>query len=253
MQASERMFSLRDSRAGVSRESNGVGAPLPVVRFRLAWDAITRCGDVIFGVDGHPAVRIRAVSAHEFGILSELLKHPGIMWDGRFLRASSSSGWDVDTAFHAHSYLAENFLDVDLAAQRVIDECESEWPANKSDCSGFVKDVALQFGVTLKGSANEIVDALHGAGWTALSNGKAAKEKADLGKLIVGGLRGDKQQNPSEHGHVVVVVSGPLAKEQYPTAYWGTLGGTGERAKTVNWAWRAVDRDNVFYACHEVE
>jgi hypothetical protein len=70
--------------------------------------------------------------------------------------------------------------------------------------------------------------------------------------LVIGGLRGDEQQVPSQHGHAVVVVSGPLAKDAYPTAYWGTLGGAGERAKTTNWAWKSVDRDKVIFGCRTI-
>jgi len=138
-------------------------------------------------------------------------------------------------------------------AKRIIDACEDEWPANKSDCSGFVRDVAAILGVSLTGQANEIVDqVLSAAGWTPLDDGKRAKEAADDGLFVVGGLKGEAQQAPSEHGHVVVVVSGPLSKEKYPTAYWGTLGGVGEKAKTINWAWKAVDRDNVIFSSRTI-
>jgi hypothetical protein len=55
---------------------------------------------------------------------------------------------------------------------------------------------------------------------------------------------------------VVVVVATPagqqLAHGKYPFAYWGRLGGGGMRNQTVNWAWRAEDRDNVTYATHEI-
>lgn len=137
-------------------------------------------------------------------------------------------------------------------AKRIIDVCEDEWTANKNDCSGFVKDVAQELGVTLTGLANDIVDQIRAAAWEQLADGKAAKEAADGGKFVIAGLRGDEQQAPSEHGHVVVVVSGPAAKDKYPTAYWGTLGGTGERGKTINWAWKAADRDNVRYAAKDI-
>jgi len=54
------------------------------------------------------------------------------------------------------------------------------------------------------------------------------------------------------NGHIVVVVDGPLEHEAYPSAYWGRLGGVGERFKTTNWAWRRGDRDNVTYAEHDI-
>ncbi len=57
--------------------------------------------------------------------------------------------------------------------------------------------------------------------WTPLTpgDGAAAKNQADAGLLVIAGLKGADQANPDPHGHVVVVVSGPLDR-QYPTAYW---------------------------------
>ncbi|PIK73843.1 hypothetical protein CS379_06055 [Methylobacterium frigidaeris] len=115
-----------------------------------------------------------------------------------------------------------------------------------------MRDVAADLGITLEGNADAIVDRIAGAGWQALADGRAAKVAADQGLFVVGGLKGSDQQEPSAHGHVVVVVAGPLARGLYPTAYWGRLGGVGERAKTVNWAWRAADRDRVVYAARPV-
>jgi hypothetical protein len=66
------------------------------------------------------------------------------------------------------------------------------------------------------------------------------------------GLRGSEQAHPDAHGHVVVIVDGPLAHDAYPSAYWGKLGGTGAKDKTINWAWTAEDRDRVFYAAHDL-
>jgi len=91
------------------------------------------------------------------------------------------------------------------------------------------------------------------AEWTVLADGVEAAAEAAAGRLVIGGLRGDEQAHPDAHGHVVVVVAGqPLAHGKYPFAYWGRLGGGGVRDQTVNWAWRAEDRDNVTYAAHEI-
>jgi len=140
-------------------------------------------------------------------------------------------------------------------AQRIIKICEANWDAHKSDCSGFVKAVAagLEVSTFLPGdNANVIVDKLHAAtDWAALSpgDGLAAKAQADAGLLVVGGLKGSDQVNPDLHGHVVVVIAGPLDSihGKYPTAYWGQLNGVGAKAETINWAWRAGDRENVRY------
>ena len=137
---------------------------------------------------------------------------------------------------------------------RVKDACEACFAAHANDCSGFARAVAGQLGVTLNGLANDIVDTLRGGGeWTHLPNGVAASQSAAAGKLVLGGLKGSEQTHPDAHGHVVVVVDGqPLAHGKYPFAYWGRLGGGGMRDQTVNWAWRAEDRDNVSYAAHDI-
>ena len=139
----------------------------------------------------------------------------------------------------------------------VKDACEACFAANANDCSGFARAVAGQLGVTLTGLANDIVDTLRGGEeWTQLDDGVAAAQQAAAGKLVIGGLRGDEPANPGPHGHVVVVVATlagqQLAYGKYPFAYWGRLGGGGAEDQTVNWAWKAADRDNVTYAAHDV-
>ena len=69
---------------------------------------------------------------------------------------------------------------------------------------------------------------------------------------MIGGLRGDRQAHPSAHGHVVVVVPGPLNRGRYPTAWWGSLAGRPDKDKTINWAWSEADRDKVVYAAHRI-
>jgi hypothetical protein len=108
-------------------------------------------------------------------------------------------------------------------------------------------------GVPLAGLANVIVDTLRAGGdWTALPDGPAAAASAAAGKLVIAGLKGSEQTNPDPHGHVVVVVAGPLAQGKYPSAYWGRLGGGGQEDETINFAWRAGDRDRVTYAEHDI-
>jgi hypothetical protein len=84
-----------------------------------------------------------------------------------------------------------------------------------------------------------------------LPSGPAAAIAAAT-KLVLAGLRGDEQSEPSNHGHVVVVVAGPLARGLYPSAYWGQLDGTGAKFETINWAWTEHDRDRVTYAAHDL-
>jgi len=136
---------------------------------------------------------------------------------------------------------------------QVKEACEACFEAHKDDCSGFARAVAGQLKIPLHGLANEIVDTIRGGnGWKPLANGVAAAQSAAAGKLVIGGLKGGEQAHPDAHGHVVVVVAGPLAHGAYPSAYWGKLGGTGAKDKTINWAWNAADRDRVSYAEHDI-
>ncbi len=133
-------------------------------------------------------------------------------------------------------------------AQDIIDACEAEWDAHQSDCSGFAKAVATRLGVTLTGMADDIVGEIRQAPWSPVTDGPTAAQAAAQGRFVVAGLNGADQQVPDPaHGHVVVVVQGPLAHGAYPTAYWGQLGGVGKKDMTLNWAWTAGDRDKVVY------
>jgi len=134
----------------------------------------------------------------------------------------------------------------------VADACESVWPSYKGDCSGFVRAVCARLDVSIPlQDADGIIRYLSGipAGVERLRSGAEAAQRAEAGALVIGGLRGVEHAPPRTRGHVVVVVDGPVAHGSYPTAYWGMLGGTGERRKTVNYAWREADRDNVSYFC----
>jgi hypothetical protein len=136
---------------------------------------------------------------------------------------------------------------------RVRDACEANFEAHQNDCSGFVRAVAAALSVTIDGLANDIVDKIRAGGtWHKLPDGIAANASAGAGKFVVAGLRGDEQFEHSNHGHVVVVVDGPLAHGRYPSAYWGRLGGDGAKFETTNWAWTEHDRDRVTYVEHDI-
>ena len=131
----------------------------------------------------------------------------------------------------------------------VREACEACLPAHQHDCSGFARALASELGVALTGLANQIVDTLRAGGaWRQLPDGPAAQASVAAGNLVLAGLRGDEQVRPDEHGHVVVVVDGPLNRGRYPSAYWGSLGGQPGRFQTINWAWNEQDRDRVTYA-----
>src|SRR5258708_9919559 len=136
---------------------------------------------------------------------------------------------------------------------RVAAACEACFDAHAGDCSGFACAVANTVGVPLAGLANASVDTLRAGGdWTALPDGPTAAASAAAGKLVIAGLKGSEQTNPDQHGHVVVVVTGPLARGKYPSAYWGRLGGGGQEDETINFAWGAGDRHRVAEAGHDL-
>jgi len=115
-------------------------------------------------------------------------------------------------------------------------------------------DSTLRLGITLNGQADDMVDIITapGSGWETLANGIAARQAADTGKLVLAGLKSTGHDPAAAHGHVAVVVAGPLAHERYPSAYWGSLGGTGSRNRTINYAWKARDRDKVHYVARNL-
>jgi hypothetical protein len=139
-----------------------------------------------------------------------------------------------------------------MAGDPVREACEAYFEAHKNDGTGFARAVASNFDVQLPGVADQIVETLRtGPGWTPLPNGIAAAQCAKEGKLVIGGLKGAEKLHPDPHGHVVVVVAGPLGHDAYPSAYWGGHGGTGARNKTINWAWTTEDRDQVSYVAYQ--
>lgn len=126
-------------------------------------------------------------------------------------------------------------------AEQIIEACESEWDAWKSDCSGFVKAVADRVGVNLRGQANQIVDLLAAsASWDDLGQDpRTASLRANHGEFVNGGLK------DRPHGHVVIVVKS--AQLKYPVAYWGRFGLVGRKHTTINWSWSRPDLAKVRY------
>lgn len=137
-------------------------------------------------------------------------------------------------------------------ALKVEEVCESEYEANKGDCNQFAKAVASKFNVQFTGQADDIVDQIRGAGWTKLTGGAQAKAMADVGMLVVAGLKGADHNPARPNGHISIVVTGPLAHTKYPTGYWGSIGGTPGKKQTLNYSWNSSDRDNVEYAARTI-
>ncbi len=118
---------------------------------------------------------------------------------------------------------------------------EASWDANKTDCSGFVRAVALAAGVPLGGMANNLVDYWNAApGWIKLGNKSfLASQMAEQGYLVVAG------EKHTPHGHVVVVVPG--SEHGHAMGYWGQLHRIGLRDASLSKAWRPADLKKVQY------
>jgi hypothetical protein len=130
-------------------------------------------------------------------------------------------------------------------AAAVIAACEREWPHQLHDCSGFVRAVARDMGVLLTGQADNIVDFID-THWRDPGSEGFASEWADAGFLVIAGLRGDEQQVPNAHGHVVIIVPG-TSNTGHALGYWGRFHGTGMKQASISLAWRAADLENVIF------
>jgi hypothetical protein len=125
--------------------------------------------------------------------------------------------------------------------QHIIDVCEANWEANKNDCNHFVEAVADALGVTLFSAgdnADAIMDKLASApGWSLIPSTpdlSTVEADAAVGQFIIAGLKSGDFTPPRAHGHVVVVVKGDdPAHPGYPMAYWGTLGGVGQKDSSI--------------------
>jgi|GEM_PF-5099579 len=94
--------------------------------------------------------------------------------------------------------------------------CENEWEHWKHDCSGFLKAVAGDLGITLTGQANAIIDVMGRAPWLQLNtDADKTVSYAKPGYFVVAGLK------EARHGHVVIIVPG--SSKPYPTGYRGAL------------------------------
>ena len=141
-----------------------------------------------------------------------------------------------------------------LNADEIIEACRKARavPANAANCNEFVITVAGRCGVTLSRNADAIMHEIASSPWEQLGHdGVKAGAAAANGALVVGGMTSHALDDA--HGHVVIVVKGPLAHGKYPTAYWGSqnprIRADGGLGTTINWSFSAKHRDRVVYAC----
>jgi hypothetical protein len=135
-----------------------------------------------------------------------------------------------------------------MSATDIIASCQRQLPAYPNDCSGFAKAVAHDCGVLLAGDANRIVFLLSTG--MPMASGRDARAAAASGLLVLAGLEG------RGHGHVVVIVDGPLNRDGHPYAFWGQYHGIRANGVelnvgftrghgTLNWAFKKNDLGRV--------
>ena len=124
--------------------------------------------------------------------------------------------------------------------------------ANQAYCNYFVDNVARELGYKsfVGRTANDIVDYLD-VSWPEVS-GKEAAVFASWGHFLIAGLRSWEYKRPQHtngHGHVAVVISGPLYLGKYPMVYCGgaRMAGRSNGTKSSGEVWKKEDRDQVHY------
>lgn len=111
----------------------------------------------------------------------------------------------------------------------IVDVCEAHWEAWKDDCSGFLKAVAADVGISLHGQANAIIDQVQGHPWQRVGSAREAVALSGQRYLVIAGLKA------TGNGHVAVIVPGDA--RPWPHAYWGQIHGVGRKNETINWSW----------------
>ena len=132
---------------------------------------------------------------------------------------------------------------------KILEACKKAYDAQKANCNFFLEAVFFDVtNVTLTGTADDLVEKFSSdAGWKKVERVQAIADQ-EAGKFVVAGLTSSDHADDREHGHVAVLVSGPLYHSKYPVVWCG--GGSLGRSngnKTVGEVWARSDRDNVKY------
>jgi hypothetical protein len=132
---------------------------------------------------------------------------------------------------------------------KLLAACQDNYAANQKNCSGFLRAVARTLGKQLFGvTADEQTDFVRGH-WMPVTVAEAVKW-AGRGSLVVACQKGPEHVPPQHHGHVAIVVPGPLYHGTYPMCWCGSLGsGThySNGNQSVGQVWGTASRDLVTY------
>ena len=131
---------------------------------------------------------------------------------------------------------------------RIAKACEKHWNAHQDNCSGFVRAVASEIGISIPPEhkqANPIIEYISlwsTASWWEIGSPKKAGELAEEGYFVLACLKSEP------NGHVAVVTSGYKSSHRGdPRGYWGTYEGVGNKNATMNWSFGKKVMDKVTY------
>lgn len=135
-----------------------------------------------------------------------------------------------------------------MTKEDIVAACRKWYATFSNDCSGYVRAVTRELGHPVDGNADGIMNELaRSAAWESIDR-ETAVASAREGKLIVAGLKSSEHNPTANHGHVVIVVDGPLYHDKYPLVWGGSIGSAQSRGtKSVGEVWRRSDRDHVHY------
>lgn len=135
-----------------------------------------------------------------------------------------------------------------MTKEEIVAACRKWYGSFSNDCSGFVRAVTAELGHPVSGNADGIMNELsRSAAWESIDRATAVASAA-AGQLVIAGLKSSEHNPVASHGHVVIVVDGPLYHEKYPLVWGGSIGSAQSRGtKSVGEVWRRSDRDDVRY------
>ena len=149
-------------------------------------------------------------------------------------------------------------------APRIEQVCKAAWAESgpngpfRNACNFYAIEVAHRLGVTIKGTADQIIDTIStDRGWTLLADGPAAKSAAERGLLVIAGVPSTAYDPPRREGHLAVVLLGAMNPGGWaPAGCWGStdpkiaaLGGSGA---PISNCFSASVKDAIVYRCRSV-
>ena len=144
-----------------------------------------------------------------------------------------------------------------LSADNIRTALAKNWQdvSTRSNCSGFLRSVAADFGITgLDKVANGQIEYIM-TSWESIPTAALAADEAAKGSFVVAVLRGSEHADHRDEGHVAIVLPGPLQQRgsgdtggAYPFVWCaGGKGGQSDGTRTVGDVWRPADRNHVHY------